>query len=90
MVVFTVLGVIALISALGSIYFGVQIANELRSRGLPANPALVRWMLFKYMRDYKRVTIEETGEVGPLYNRCSIMLLLTVVFALGAIITKVL
>ena len=85
-----VFAVIALAFALGSIYFGVRIANELRSRGGSAKPALVRWMLFRYMNEYKRVTIEETGEAGPLYRRCSMMLVLTIVFAVIAIMAKAL
>jgi hypothetical protein len=33
---------------------------------------MVRWMIFRYMSLYKRVTLEETGEVGPFYHACSI------------------
>ena len=83
-----ILALIALIFALGTIYVGVQIANELRSRGISAKPLLVRWMLFKYMAYYRRVTLEETGKVGPLYQRCSTMLLLTLVFGFGAILSR--
>ena len=56
----TILAIIALICALGSVHAGVQIANDLRSRGISAKPILVRWMIFHYMAEYRRVTLEES------------------------------
>jgi hypothetical protein len=81
-----VLGVLAIICALTSIGFGVRIASQLRSRGIRANPLLVRWMIFKYLAEYKRVTLEEAGRVGPLHRACTTALILAAVFAIGAII----
>lgn len=43
-----VLGVLAIICALTEIGFGVRIMSELRSRGIKANPLLVRWLISKY------------------------------------------
>lgn len=82
-----VLAILAVICALGSIFFGVRIANDLKARGLSANPALVRWMIFKYLADYRRVTLQETGQVGPLYNRCATASALAAVLAIAAIVT---
>jgi hypothetical protein len=81
-----VLGLSAIICALGSIYTGVRMANELRARGIRANPVLVRWMIFKYMAEYRRVTLKETGKVGPLYNTCATGSALAALFAVGAIL----
>ena len=86
----TVLALLAIICALGSVYYGVRIANELRARGITANPALVRWMIFKYMAEYKRVTLSETGQVGPLYSQCATISALAALFAIAAILVKVL
>ena len=76
--------------ALTSVGFGIAIANDLRARGLKANPLMVRWMIFRYLSVYKRVTLEETGKVGPLYQYCSIASSLAAVFAVAGILTKVL
>jgi len=84
------LGLLAVVCALGSVYTGIRMANELRARGIPANPALVRWMIFKYMAEYRRVTLKETGKVGPLYQACAIVSALAALFAIGAILAKVL
>jgi hypothetical protein len=86
----TVLALLAILCALGSVYYGVRIANELRARGIAANPALVRWMIFKYMTEYRRVTLRETGQVGPLYRQCATVSALAAFFAIAAIIVKLL
>lgn len=85
-----VLMLLAVICALTGVGFGIRIANELRARGLQANPLFVRWMIFRYLSVYKRVTLEETGEVGPFYQACSIASSLAAVFAVAGILTKVL
>ena len=85
---FTILALLAVICALGSVYTGVRMANELRARGIQANPALVHWMIFKYMAEYKRVTVSETGKVGHLYNQCATISSLAALFALAAILVK--
>jgi hypothetical protein len=84
------LAMLAVICALGSVYTGVRMANDLRARGIPANPALVRWMIFKYMAEYRRVTLKETGKVGPLYRACETVSALAALLALGAILAMVL
>jgi hypothetical protein len=54
-----VVALLAIICALGSVFTGVRIANDLRARGISANPALVRWMIFKYMAEYRRITLKK-------------------------------
>ena len=85
-----VLMLLAVGCALTSVGFGIRIANDLRARGLQANPLMVRWMIFRYLSVYKRVTLEERGKVGPLYHYCSIASSLAAVFAVAGILTKVL
>ena len=86
----TVLAIMALAGALASIHAGVLIAKDLQSRGIPAKPILVRWMIFKYMAQYRRVTLEETGKVGPLYNRCATFSGITAILGISAILVKLL
>ena len=85
-----VLMLLAVACALTSVGFAIRIANELRARGIQANPLMVRWMIFPYLSVYKRVTLEETGEVGPLYRYCSMASFLAAVSAVAGILTKVL
>jgi len=47
-------------------------------------------MIFKYMTEYRRVTLRETGQVGPLYRQCATVSALATFFAIAAIIVKLL
>ena len=85
-----VLVVLALICAFTALGFGIRIANELRRRGIQANPLFVRWMIYRYMAVYRKVTLEETGEVGPLYRACSTAAVLAVAFGMTGILMRLL
>ncbi len=84
----TILALLCLICLIGTFSYGAQIANDLRSRGLSAHPLLIRFMIFRYMAVYRRVTVEETGEVGPLYGPCSTFGTLTLVLAFAMIAAR--
>jgi hypothetical protein len=90
MSVTAVLAVFALVFAFTSLGFGIAIANSLRARGIKANPWLVRFMIFRYMAEYKRVTLSETGQVGSLYYGCAVSGTIALVFAIAMILTVVL
>ncbi len=83
-----VFALIALMFLLGAFFLGSQIANELRARGMSVNKLLLRFMIFKYMADYRQLTLNETGKVGPLYQPCAILLMLTAVFCVCAILAR--
>ena len=83
-----VLALLAVACALTALGFGIAIANYLRERGHKANPLLVKWMIFHYLAKYKRVTAEETGEVGSLYHGCSTAAAWALVLGIAAILTQ--
>ena len=85
-----VLACMALVGALVSIWSGVLIAKDLQGRGYPAKPIMVRWMIFRYMAEYRRVTRQETGEVGPLHQRCATACGITALLAVSAILARIL
>jgi len=84
------LAVLAMVCALTALGFAITVANDLRARGHSANPLFVKWMVFHYLAMYKRVTLEETGEVGSLYHGCSIASVSALVLGIAAIITRAL
>ena len=63
-----------------------RISTELRVRGISANPLFMRWMAFRYLSEYQRVTLEETGEVGPLYTTSGTFFVLAAVFGLSTVL----
>ena len=85
-----ILAILAVICAFTSMGFAIAVANYLRERGHKANPLFVKWMVFHYLAKYKRVTLEETGEIGPLYRACSTASASAAVLAIAAILTRVL
>jgi hypothetical protein len=89
MTVTIVLAVMALICVMAGGVAATRMAIELRARGENANPLFIRWMIFKYIADYKRVTLEETGQVGPLYRTSAIFFGLAALFSVAVILTLV-
>ncbi|MBT4485359.1 MAG: hypothetical protein HOC71_16965 [Candidatus Latescibacteria bacterium] len=57
-----------------NIITGVMIAMYLDKRGIPMNFRLLRYRVFGYAQKYKKLTIKETGSIGPLYISFNISL----------------
>ncbi|MFC2161655.1 hypothetical protein ACFLRX_08400 [Acidobacteriota bacterium] len=59
---------------------------EVSKRGVKINILWLRLYVIKYMNQYKKLTKEETGKVGPLFYPCiasiNTALVLTVVYFL--------
>ena len=85
-----VLGIMAILCAVAGGIAATSMAAELRDRGMDANPLFTRWMLFKYIADYRRVTLEETGQIGPLYYVGGTFAGLAAIFAIGTLLTLLL
>ncbi|MFC1499517.1 hypothetical protein ACFL6T_00685 [Candidatus Zixiibacteriota bacterium] len=77
-----------LIFALLSFWTGALIAKDLRARGYPAKPMLIRFMIFRYLAEYRRVTLQETGQVGPLYQQCVVLCTITAFLGICAILAE--
>ena len=45
----------------------VLIARDLVKRGLPVSILWLRLKIFKYLGQYRQITREETGRIGPLF-----------------------
>ena len=58
---------LAVVSVLWSVVTSVRIVLALRRRGVKVSFLWLRIMIIKYVRQYKRITLEETGHAGPLY-----------------------
>ena len=64
--------VVALALALGASAWGVvtsvRIMGFLQSRGRSVNPLLMRWKIFDYVSEYRRITRAELGRPGILHT----------------------
>lgn len=59
--------VVAVLSALWGVVDSILMAVALEKRGVGVNMLLFRVYFFRYLGEYRRLTLSETGKVGPLY-----------------------
>lgn len=78
--------IIMLISLGVFVTLAIMMVHEVSKRGVKISFLWLRLYIIKYMHQYKKMTKEETGKVGPLFYPClaSIWttLILAVVYAL--------
>ena len=68
------------------VIFSIMIVHQLLKRGVKINFFLIRLLIIKYIHQYKKITLEETGKVGPLYYPCIISVNMALVLAIIAFI----
>jgi hypothetical protein len=83
---------IGLILACGvwAVAASLLIARDLERRGVRVSYLWLRVMMLKYLSQYRRVTLVETGQVGSLFYHCVIPLNLALVLTiiLVVVLTK--
>jgi len=85
----TVFFILALISVACGIAASVMIASFLSRRGIKINYLFIRLFIFRYVRQYRRMTMEETGKPGPLFYWFITSWNLALVFAIVGIILEI-
>jgi hypothetical protein len=63
----TLFFVLALVSVAWGIAASMMIASFLSKRGVKINYLFIRLFIFGYVRQYRQVTMEESGKPGPLF-----------------------
>jgi hypothetical protein len=81
--------VLALISIASGIAASVMITSFLSKRGIKINYLLIRLFLFRYVRQYRQITMEETGQPGPLFRWFIASWGLALLFAIVGIIFEI-
>ncbi|MCW8823091.1 MAG: hypothetical protein OQJ93_13845 [Ignavibacteriaceae bacterium] len=82
------LAVLAFIAVAWFIVSGIMIINELLKRKQKINFVFIKLMLPVYAHRYKKITLEETGKVGPLFYHWVIAINAALVLAITAIISN--
>lgn len=70
------------------IIFAIMIVNEVSKRGVKINFFLLRLYIIKYIHQYRKITKQETGKVGPLYYPCIISVNLALVCAIAGLLLR--
>ena len=86
---FTILlAVLAFIAIAWNIVSGIMIINELTKRKQKINYVFIKLMLPVYAHRYKKITLDETGKVGPLFYHWVVAINTALVFAIAAILSN--
>ncbi len=80
--------VLGLISVAVGVVASIAVTSFVAKRGVKINFFLYRIMIFKYFNDYRRLTLQETGKIGPWYYAFSAAMILALVFVVVGIILK--
>jgi uncharacterized membrane protein YhaH (DUF805 family) len=78
--------VFAVVFIFTNLYLSLRIVHDLRRRGYDASYFWMRIMIIKYAHQYKKITIEKTGEPGPFYRPWLITINGALLFALLAVL----
>ena len=70
------------------VILSIMIVHEVNKRGVKINFFLLRLYIIKYVHQYKQLTKQETGKVGPLYYPTIISVNLALVFAIVGLILR--
>ncbi len=70
------------------VVFSIMIVNEVSKRGIKINYFLLRLYIIKYIHQYRKITKQETGKVGPLYYPCVISVNLAWICAIAGLLLK--
>ena len=81
--------VIAGIAIVWYIVSGIMIVNELKKRKQKILFIFINVMLPVYAHRYKKITLSETGRVGPLFYHWLIAINTALVLAIATIISKI-
>ena len=70
------------------IILSIMIVNEVSKRGIKINFFLLRLYIIKYIHQYRKLTLEKSGRIGPLYYPCIISVNLALILAIVGLILK--
>ena len=79
---------LALVSVSVFVVFAIMIVNEVSKRGVKISFLWLRIYIIKYINEYRKLTKEETGKVGPLYYPCVISVNLALIFAIAGLLLR--
>jgi len=85
----TLFFILALIGVACGIATSIMVASFLSKRGIKINYLFFRVLIFKYVRQYRQITIEESGKPGPLFYSFITAWNLALLFTIVGIILKI-
>lgn len=84
----TALLAMALLGVIWGVVDSILIAVALDKRNIPVNMVLFRLYFFRYLSQYKKATLSETGRVGPLFYSFIIAMNVALVCGVAGLILR--
>jgi len=80
--------ILIFVAGLGVLFtiLSMMMLHELNKRGVKINVLFIRLLTLKYIHQYKQITLEETGKVGPLFYPCVISINIAFILSVVAFI----
>ncbi len=80
--------VLAILSAVCGVVSSIAITALLSRRGIKINYLFIKVLIIKYVHQYRKITLQETGKPGPWFYSYVISMNLALVFAIIGIVLK--
>ena len=80
--------VLAILCAVSGVVLMMAMTSAVRARGYKINWVFLRLFVFKYISDYRNITIKETGRPGPLFYPFVISMNLALLFTVIGLILQ--
>lgn len=80
----TTLLILAVVFLVLFVVFAMAIVHEVSKRGVKISFLWLRLYIIKYIHQYRQLTRQETGKVGPLFYPCILSINLALVCAIAA------
>ena len=84
----TPLLILAILSALWGVVSSVVIASFLSKRGIEINYVFFRLLILKYIHQYRRITMQESGRPGPWFYSFVISMNLALVLTIAGLVLR--
>ena len=79
---------LAIVSVVWGVASAVMLTADLHRRGIPTSFLFLRLMFFQYVSQYRRITLEETGKVGPLFTSFVVAMNLALVCTVAGLLLR--
>ncbi|MEJ2705442.1 MAG: hypothetical protein P8Z79_23625 [Sedimentisphaerales bacterium] len=81
--------VVAILSAFWGVVSSVVIASFLSKRGVKVNYIFLRVLMLKYIHQYRKMTIQESGRPGPWFYSFVVSMNLALICAIAGIVLHI-
>jgi len=88
MIMSILLAVLAILSALWAIVSSLVIAAFLSNRGVKINYVFFKVLMIRYIHQYRKITMQESGRPGPWFYSFVISINLALVLGIVAIVLR--